>query len=215
MILLPEAAADLAWLRTVFAISLPLTLLLMLAVARGWSDPLDRMLLSRLGLHWPAESDRKPPKLMTAARDLTALGGDMLRALFVIACAVGLLADGRGGTAGALTGLYASARLFLYLFKRIVRRPRPDVGEAGVAIYTSSFPSGHTFMTIVAYLSAAILIPTDMPAAFTRIAIGFALIAGMAVGVTRMSFRVHWPSDVAAGWLGGIAWTSGALLLLA
>lgn len=201
------------WLRAAFILTLPATLLLMLAVARGWTDRIDRRLFARLEYRWPPEGQGKPPKLATAARDLTALGGDMLRTLFIAVCASGLGADGRIGVAGLLIGLYVSARLFVFVFKRIVRRPRPDIGDAAITTYTSSFPSGHSFMTIVAYLSAAILIPIDMPPALIQTFVPLALLAGLAVGMTRISFRVHWPTDVAAGWLAGIAWTSGGILL--
>ena len=41
------------------------------------------------------------------------------------------------------------------------------------------------------------------------LAIGVAL----AVGVSRVAMRVHWPSDVLAGWAAGSAWALAAWLI--
>ena len=89
----------------------------------------------------------------------------------------------------------------------VLRRPRPDFVEADLASVTSSFPSGHSFMSVVVYLSAALLIPQS--AAMVELATGFAGLLCIAIGLNRMIFGAHWPSDVAAGWLGGLAWKSG------
>jgi len=207
------AAGTPAWLWDVFAVTTPATALTMLAVARGWTDRADRRLFDRLQFA-ATRADGKPRRLATAARDIVALGGDTLRILFVLGCVLGLIADRRATTAAALFGVAAVARLSLFLLKRVVRRPRPDVDRQAVVTFTSSFPSGHTFMAVVTFLAAAILIPVGMPPMLVDVAIGFALIAALLIGVVRVALGVHWPTDVAAGWLAAIAWTCGSLLLV-
>jgi len=194
------------------ALATPATVLVMLAVARGWTDRLDQRLFNGLQFSSTKPSG-KPKKLATAARDIVALGGDMLRILFVLGCVLGLLADHRAASAAALFAIVAAARLSLFLLKRIVRRPRPDVDRHVVATFTSSFPSGHTFMAVVTYLTAAMLIPIGMPAILVAVAMAFAMILSLAIGIVRIALGVHWPTDVVAGWCAGIAWTSGSLLL--
>ena len=148
---------------------------------------------------------------MTAARDVVALGADVVRILFLAGCLLGLLEAGRPETAAVLLVVCVSARIAIFLAKAVLRRPRPDFVEPSLASYPTSFPSGHSFMSVVVYLSAALLIPRS--AALVALAAGYAMLLSMAIGVNRMVFGAHWPSDVAAGWLGGLAWVSGALLI--
>jgi undecaprenyl-diphosphatase len=201
-----------AWLWRALTVTAPLTALVMIAVARGWTDALDRHLFGRWQFS-TTRPDGRPKKLGSAARDIVALGGDMLRILFVLGCVAGLVADRRATAAGLLVGIVVIARLSLFLLKRIVRRPRPDVDRQAVVTFTSSFPSGHTFMAVVTYLTAAILIPVGMPAPLVALAIGFALVVAFLVGIVRIALGVHWPTDVAAGWCAGVAWTGAAMLL--
>ncbi len=212
MTAIPTSAQD-AWLWQALATSLPITMLVMLAVARGWTDRIDARLFeaSHFALQHP---DGSPKRLATAARDLIALGGDMVRLLFVAGCVLALVADRRAITAAALTAIVAVARLSLFLLKRVVRRPRPDVDRQAVVTFTSSFPSGHTFMAVVTYATAAILITAGMPGALVATATGFALLLSLAIGIVRVALGVHWPTDIVAGWFAAIGWTSGSLLLI-
>jgi undecaprenyl-diphosphatase len=187
--------------------------LVALAVAGGVTARADAWLLDRLRLP-PPRDDGKPTRIVTALRDLTALGGDTLRLLFVLACLFGLAADHRAAAGTALLAILVVARLSLFVLKRIVRRPRPDAAMAGVATYTSSFPSGHTFLAVVVYLSAALLIPVAAPPAVLMTAVAFALALSLSIGATRIALGIHWPTDVIAGWCAGIAWVSGCILIV-
>lgn len=189
------------------------TVLVTLAVWRGWSARTDAWLLDRLR-HRPApRADGKPARSTAAMRDLTALGGDTLRTLFVLACLFGLIADRRAATGWTLIAISICARLALFAVKRIVRRARPDAGPQGLATYTSSFPSGHTFLAVTVYLSAAILIPIGASPQTMAAGIASALLLAAAIGTTRVAFGIHWPSDVLAGWCLGIAWVTGCVLI--
>ena len=156
----------------------------------------------------------KPDRLTTATRDLTALGGDTLRLLFLMSTTLVLAAAQRYMLALGLVGTFASARVLLFLLKAVAKRKRPDEARHGVVIYTSSFPSGHTFMSVMLFLSAALLVPAGAGPAVGDTAIALSLIVGLAIGWTRMTLGIHWPSDVVVGWLGGVAWALGAALLL-
>jgi len=57
------------------------------------------------------------------------------------------------------------------------------------------------------------LIPIGMPAILVAVAMAFAMILSLAIGIVRIALGVHWPTDVVAGWCAGIAWASGSLLL--
>ncbi len=197
-----------------FVISAGATALVMVAVARGWTAGADAWLLERLRHRPASRADGKPTRTVTAMRDLTALGGDAVRLVVAVACLFGLVADHRAAAGVALVAMFVAARLALFALKRVVRRPRPDTGMPDVATYTSSFPSGHTFLAVVVYLSAALLIPRGAPPVIMLTAVGIALLIGLAIGVTRIALGIHWPSDVIAGWCAGIAWVSGCILIV-
>ncbi len=92
------------------------------------------------------------------------------------------------------------------LMKRIIRRPRPQ-GEMGL-LYLEfdrhSFPSGHA--TRIGGL--VLVLGTLMPAWGAILSI----LWGLAVGLARVALGVHYPSDIAGGYLLGFG--LGAILLL-
>ncbi|MEV8587049.1 phosphatase PAP2 family protein [Streptomyces sp. NPDC051180] len=101
---------------------------------------------------------------------------------------------------GAIAVASASANL---LGKRLVRRQRPDREAARVVVArhvrmpdSASFPSGHT-ASAVAFATA---VGTVLPAA----AVPLGVLAG-AVGYSRVHTGVHYPGDVAAGAVLGVA----------
>ena len=98
----------------------------------------------------------------------------------------------------------AGVGLWIRAIKTSVGRPRPVGGwvpEGGF-----SFPSGHSAGTFVLYLMLAwLLLPYLRPA--WRWPVGLAALAvALGVGASRVVLRVHYASDVLAGWLLGLAW---------
>lgn len=91
------------------------------------------------------------------------------------------------------------------LFKRIMRRPRPNADDVRVVparIGGSSFPSGHVLIYTSVYGFLAFLLETLVrPPAIRRIATA-ALVSLIAlVGPSRVYLGHHWFSDVVASYL--------------
>lgn len=142
-----------------------------------------------------------------AARDVTALGSAPVLVLSVLAV-IGFLALARAWglalftLAASLGGLALSSAL-----KYLVDRPRPDLVPEAAFTFTSSFPSGHSMMSAVIYLTLAVLVARLMERRRLKAyALGIALILTVLVGLSRVYLGVHWPSDVLAGWAAGAAW---------
>lgn len=93
------------------------------------------------------------------------------------------------------------------ILKGFFNRPRPSVVEGIDAVHSLSFPSGHAMTSMVVYGSVAYLVarlePTPLLRASTWIVASLIILT---IGVSRMYLGVHYPSDVLAGYLGGLAW---------
>lgn len=88
--------------------------------------------------------------------------------------------------------------------KAIIRRPRPGDGlgflplfKIGPAAHDNGFPSGHTAAAFV-LLAMAFLVPRTKPVLRAVVGAGF-FIWGAAVGLARVVYGVHYPSDVLFG----------------
>ncbi|MBT0668429.1 phosphatase PAP2 family protein [Novosphingobium profundi] len=183
------------------------------AVLSGHTAAIDRSAL----LFW-RDSDLRPNgpvKLLETVRDVTALGGVLLRNLFALGAVVALLFLRLRREASLLTLTITLGWLVEALIKGLVGRDRPEIAlhltEAGGA----SFPSGHSFNSAVVYMSIALAFAALSRRRKVRLTIVLSAILGsLAVAWSRVWLGVHWPSDALAGWLGGTAWTFSAAALL-
>ena len=148
-----------------------------------------------------------PPRVEEMARDLTALGGFiLLTGITFTACSFALFAGwARLAGLGLVSVVVGSS--FLSLLKHGFDRPRPALVEHGTWVYSSSFPSGHSMMSALVYLTLGILLARTQTKKRVRIFIVFiSVLTTLLVGVSRVYLGVHWPTDVLAGWALGGAW---------
>lgn len=148
-----------------------------------------------------------PAWLEDAVRDVTALGSAPVLVIAVLAVA-GFLALSRNWglalftVAASLGGLALSSAL-----KYLIDRPRPELVPREALTFTSSFPSGHSMMAAVIYLTLAALVVRLMERKRLKgYALAVALALALLVGLSRVYLGVHWPSDVLAGWAAGAGW---------
>lgn len=156
-----------------------------------------------------------PPGLLEAVRDLTSLGGVLLRNLVAAGAIAALLFLRLRREAVLLAATVAGGWIVNTLVKAAVGRPRPLIVPHLTEAGGQSFPSGHSFNSAVVYIAIALAFASMSPRRSVRwTVIGVAVTLSLAVAFTRVWLGVHFPSDVAAGWLGGAGWAFLASALL-
>src|SRR5207302_4145258 len=93
------------------------------------------------------------------------------------------------------------------LLKNHYERPRPAVVPHLSYVYSSSFPSGHSMLSAVIYLTLGSLLARLAERRRLKIyCVAVAMLLTFLVGVSRVYLGVHYPTDVLAGWAAGLAW---------
>lgn len=140
-------------------------------------------------------------------RDITALGSFTVLALVTIACAGYLLMRRRYRMLALLAAATVGGLAVSLLLKNLFARPRPEFASAATHVITASFPSGHSMLSAVVYLTLGVLLArTSERYRYKLYFISTALIVSMLVGVSRVYLGVHYPTDVLAGWSLGLIW---------
>ncbi len=117
-----------------------------------------------------------------------------------------------------LPGLcYAGSMYLSYTLKRVFRRVRPQrvEGAFGHKLKDGSFPSGHSltsfcfwFMLTISLALAGVAMP--LVVLFGVLALAIVLLTGL----SRIYLGVHFPSDVAGGYIIGLVWCAACLTAL-
>ena len=142
-----------------------------------------------------------------AMRDLTALGGATCLVLLTAAVAGALALMGQARSSLLLVAAVAGGQVLSHWTKGLFDRPRPDLVSHEAYVHTASFPSGHSMMAAVTYLTLATMLARATPSRRLKAYyLGLAATVTVLVGVSRVYLGVHWPSDVLAGWMAGAAW---------
>jgi len=174
-------------------------------VMEGGTQAIDRKLL--LAMRRSDGSPIGPPAVQEAARDITALGGTAVLGLLTIFIAAYLALDGKAHMAIFVCGSAFSGLIVSTVLKDIFQRPRPDLISHSDYVYTTSFPSGHSMLSAVTYLTlGALLARSHERRRIKFYFLGSAALLTFLVGVSRVYLGVHWPTDVLAGWTAGAVW---------
>lgn len=179
-------------------------------VARGQPFAFDRAIMLAMRESQDMRIPEGPMWLKQAMLDVTALGGETVLVVAVLAT-TGFLALGRRWlTLGLVLGGTISGSLLVAMFKDMVGRARPVLIDHLVDVWSASFPSGHAANSAIVYLTIALIVMqiVERRAARLYLVAVAALLVG-AIGVSRVYLGVHFPSDVIAGWSFGTLWALG------
>lgn len=183
-------------------------------MSEGDLHSFDEALLLALRVTGQPDNPIGGPEIEIAMRDLTALGGVTVLTVMTLSVMTYLILARQKALAAFLGLAVVGGQVLSGLAKFGFDRPRPDLVSHAVEVSSSSFPSGHSMMAAVTYLTLAVMLGrAEHRASIRRFYIVMAGILALLVGVSRVYLGVHWPSDVLAGWSLGAAWALGVAML--
>jgi undecaprenyl-diphosphatase len=197
---------------TLMAVAIPAAVVLAFAtlgraVGAGSTRAFDEAILLAMRAPGNLADPVGPLWFQEMMRDFTALGSTGVLTFMVLAIA-GFLAMTHKGHAAMFVVLSVGGGVLLSeTMKALYDRARPDLVPHGTEVYSASFPSGHSMMSAVVYLTLGALVArTQANRGVKRYIVSLAVILALLVGTSRVYLGVHWPTDVLAGWALGGAW---------
>lgn len=147
------------------------------------------------------------PELTPWIKFITALGNHafLIPAFSILIIGLLLLKQKKEALQTLLIAL--SSLGLMSLFKNLFQRDRPDHPLVdGITNY--SFPSGHAMMSVAFYGLLIWLAGMHLRQQKTirNLIISFLVVVILLIGFSRIYLRVHYPSDVIAGYCFGIGW---------
>lgn len=183
-------------------------------VAEGDFTKLDDRILLAFRVEGHPDRPVGPPWVANAARDLTSLGSTAVLVLVTAATAGYLFSTGRRRAGFFLLGAVIGGAALSFALKLGFDRPRPEIVGHLDRPLSSSFPSGHSMVSAVVYLTLGALLARSTDRRGLKIYfLGTAVLLALTIGLTRVFLGVHYPSDVLAGWTAGAAWALLCLVL--
>lgn len=139
--------------------------------------------------------------------DVTALGSGAVLALVTLACAGYLTIARRYRTLVVLAVVIGGGVILAFSMKALFARPRPEFASSVTYVVSASFPSGHSMLSAVVYMTLSVLVArTSTGFRFKVYFISLGLIVTLLVGFSRVYLGVHYPTDVLAGWGAALTW---------
>lgn len=177
-------------------------------VSSGATQVFDDRVLVWLGAH-------RNPLTDTAMLELTALGTATVVLMIAGISSLFLVLNKRKYSA-LLLGVATIGGLGLNMVLKIgFHRPRPHVVVWGAQAFSSSFPSGHAMSAAIVYSTVAYLAARLQKHLISRVVTMLAaVVLIIAICLSRLYLGVHYPSDVAAGVLIGLAWAGFCMATL-
>lgn len=200
-----ELKVLLSWLG--FVIGVMLFMVIASLVRKGSISSMDNQILLDFRVPGKPAIPLGGGGMLEVMRDITALGGATVVFMITLFVAVYFLLRKNYSSLLLLIIAVIGGSLLGFELKTFFGRPRPEIIPHLMFERSLSFPSGHSMMSAVIYLSLAALIAEGEHG--RKIKIYFIMIAvllSFLIGVSRVYLGVHNPSDVAAGWAVGTAW---------
>lgn len=198
-----------AWLPSWLLLGLGLLLLGGFLLLTGEMIEAETAGIDAAALHLAQQWRASNPAVEAVMRDLSGLGSSIVLTIFTLATAGFLWVNGRVGRALIVAASMSTGVLALTALKVGIGRARPDPALAAIVQDGLSFPSGHSSMSAIFFLTLGALLSRGQPRRRVRVyVLGVALLCTGLIGFSRVALGVHWASDVVAGWAFGAGWAA-------
>jgi undecaprenyl-diphosphatase len=153
--------------------------------------------------------------LQTAMLEITSLGTGTVVGMIVLVAGMFLWLNQHKHSAILLMAATLGGGVLDNLLKIGFNRPRPQIFKWGTYAVSSSFPSGHAMSSVIVYGTVAYLAARLQQNVASRIlTLTFAAVMIVLICTSRMYLGVHYPSDVIAGVIIGLAWAGFCMAVL-
>lgn len=177
-------------------------------VSAGKTQSFDEAFLQWIGSH-------RADTVTAVMLDITALGTSSVVMMIVAIAALFLWLNQHRQSALLLIFTTFGGIILNNLLKLGFARPRPDVITWVTQAKLSSFPSGHAMSATIVYGTVAYLAARLQRTHASRVAVmATALVVIFLIAISRLYLGVHYPSDVLAGIVVGIAWVGFCMAAL-
>lgn len=177
-------------------------------VREGETEKLDKAILRAFRNPADLSDPLGPRRVEEGVRDITALGSMTVLGIFSAVVAGFLLATRRFHACLLLAIALGGGLLLNAGLKNFFDRARPEYVTQLHYVDSNSFPSGHSLMAAVVYLTLGALVSRLVETRRQKIyVISVAVFVTVLVGISRIYLGVHYPTDVLAGWSVGLVWS--------
>ena len=183
-------------------------------VMQGSTQSVDERILLALRSSDDISDPIGSARLEEIGRDLTALGGYAFLILLMVGVTTYLFLAGKEQMGYFLIASVVSGFIVAMSLKGFFQRPRPEVVPHHSYVSTSSFPSGHSMMSMIVFLTMGVLLARISKQRKLKLySISVAVLLSILIGCSRVYVGVHYPTDVLAGWTAGVMWATLSCLI--
>jgi undecaprenyl-diphosphatase len=155
------------------------------------------------------------PWISNTMVEVTTLGTGIVVAMIVAVSALFLWLYDYRNSATLLLVTTLGGLLLNMVLKLGFDRPRPQFFDWGTHAVSSSFPSGHAMSASIVYPTVAYLAARLQKTAWARLlTMVITAFLVLLICLSRVYLGVHYPSDVAAGVVVGLAWSAFCMTTL-
>lgn len=177
-------------------------------VREGETQSIDESVIRWMGEH-------HSPTLDAIVVEITALGTGTVVLMIVVVAGLFLVLTQHKGSAILLIVATAGGLVLNGVLKLGFDRPRPSIFIPTIHTVSSSFPSGHAMSSAIVYGTVAYLAARLHRRRWARwLVMSFAFIVILLISLSRIYLGVHYPSDVVAGVIIGLAWAAFCMATL-
>jgi undecaprenyl-diphosphatase len=195
------------WAFIILFISLIIFVITVIGFTDGFSEMTASFLESRLGFTNKWSSTYGPEWFVNLTEDVSALGGMIVLFIFLVIITGYFSIRKKQKKLWKFLFIVIGGGIFMLLFKIIFAKEIPYEPVNLLLTTFSTYPSGHTMMGTIFYLSLAVHISRRQHSKKTRAySIVTACVIIVLIGIARVLHGSHSPTEVLAGWSIGMIW---------